>query len=242
MENLYTFKRKENKYLITPQQHKLLLDMIGSHLKEDEFGESTICNIYLDTPTNYLIRQSIEVTEDDLPYKEKLRIRSYGIPGENDKVFIELKKKFKGIVYKRRIATTLAKAESYLKEGKLPEESQIMKEIDYTMKKYGRPAPSMMVFYERKAWFDKDQPSLRITFDRNTRYRAEDLSYEYGMSGKLLFTDDTRIMEIKACGAYPQWLVEALDALKIRKQSFSKIATAFKKEKASAFREDRLTA
>ena len=94
----------------------------------------------------------------------------------------------------------------------------------------GCPQPSAMVFYERKAWFDKDQPSLRITFDRNTRYRMDDLSYEYGSSGKLLFPDDTRILEIKACGAYPLWLCRALEDLDIRKQTFSKIATAFKKE------------
>ena len=230
MENTYTFKRKENKYLITPQQQSALLEMTGEHLREDEFGESTVCNIYLDTPSNHLIRESIAVTEEDRPYKEKLRIRAYGIPEKDDKVFIELKKKFKGIVYKRRIATTLSKAESYLKEGRLPEESQIMKEIDYTMRRYGMPQPSAMVFYERKAWFDKDQPSLRITFDRNTRYRMDDLSYEYGSSGKLLFPDDTRILEIKACGAYPLWLCRALEDLDIRKQTFSKIATAFKKE------------
>ena len=242
MDNLYTFKRKENKYLITPQQHDALLEMIGEHLKEDEFGESTVINTYLDTPTRCLIRRSIEATEDGLPYKEKLRIRSYGIPAEDGKVFIELKKKFKGIVYKRRIAAAPRKAEAYLKEGELPEESQIMKEIDYTMNKYGRPQPFMMVIYERKGWFDKDQPCLRITFDRNTRYRADDLSYEYGTGGRLLFTDDTRILEIKTSGAYPQWLCEALDKLNIRKRSFSKIAAAFKKEHSLTYRKEAQTA
>ena len=230
MENTYTFKRKENKYLITPQQHSDLLELAAGHLEEDGFPESTVCNIYLDTPTDRLIRESIDVTEEDRPYKEKLRIRAYGIPEKDDTVFIELKKKFKGIVYKRRISTTLSKAESYLKEGRLPEEGQIMNEIDYTMRKYGMPQPSVMVFYERKAWHDKDQSDLRITFDRNTRYRTEDLSYEYGSAGKLLLPGDTRILEIKACGAYPFWLCEALDSLSIRKQTFSKVATAYKKE------------
>ncbi len=230
MAILNTFQRKENKYLISKEQQKALLAMIGDHLIIDEYGESTISNIYLDTPQHYLIRESIDVTEDDKPYKEKVRIRAYGIPGADDNTFIELKKKFKGIVYKRRITTTLAKAERYLKEGVLPEDSQIMREIDWTMKKYGMPAPSIMVFYERLGYFDKDQPCIRITFDRNTRYRMDDLSYEYGTGGKLLFTDDTRIMEIKASGAYPLWLADALDRLNIRKQSFSKVATAYRKD------------
>ena len=229
MAILNTFQRKENKYLISKQQQESLLKLIGSHLVKDEYGESTVSNIYLDTPQHYLIRESIDVTEDKRPYKEKVRIRAYNIPEAQDNVFIELKKKFKGIVYKRRLTTTLAKAERYLKEGVLPEESQIMREIDWKMKKYGMPQPSIMVFYERLGYFDKDQPCIRITFDRNTRYRMDDLSYEYGSGGKLLFADDTRIMEIKASGAYPLWLVNALDSLDIRKQSFSKVATAYRK-------------
>ena len=230
MSSRDTFHRKENKYLISSAQQAAFLEMIKDHIQEDEFGESTVCNIYLDTPSRWLIRESIDVTEDDRPYKEKLRIRAYGIPGAQDNVFIELKKKFKGIVYKRRVCTTLEKAIDYLRGGDLPEDSQIMREIDFTMKKYGYPQPFMMVFYERMGYFDKEQPCIRITFDRNTRYRAEDLSYEYGSGGRLLFTDDTRILEIKASGAYPLWLVEALENLDIRKVSFSKIATAYKKE------------
>lgn len=230
MEILSTFQRKENKYLISGQQQEALLETIGQRLMKDEYGESTVSNIYLDTPEHYLIRESIDVTEDRRPYKEKIRIRAYDIPQAQDDVFIELKKKFKGIVYKRRLTTTLAKAERYLKEGILPEESQIMREIDWTMKKYGMPQPSIMVFYERLGYFDKEQPCIRITFDRNTRYRTDDLSYEYGSGGKLIFTDDTRIMEIKASGAYPLWLVESLDSLDIRKQTFSKVAAAYKKE------------
>ena len=99
-----------------------------------------------------------------------------------------------------------------------------------------------MVFYERKGWYDKDQPCIRITFDRNTRYRTDDLSYDYGMGGHLLFSDDTRIMEIKASGAYPLWLVNALESLGIRKQSFSKVATAYRKDKSVFFRKFSKTA
>lgn len=229
MNNTYTFQRKENKYLITPAQHEAFLRIAAEHLEADRFAKSTVCNIYLDTPTHYLIRESMDVTEEDRPYKEKLRIRTYGTADRDSKVFIELKKKFKGIVYKRRIETTLGKADAYLKEGRLPEESQIMKEIDHTMRKYGWPEPSIMVFYERTSWFDRDQPCIRITFDSNTRYRTEDMDFELGSCGHLLFKDDTRIMEIKVPGAYPLWLTEALDSLGIRKQSFSKVAAAYKK-------------
>lgn len=228
MNNTCTFQRKENKYLITPAQHEAFLKLAAEHLKADKYAKSTVCNIYLDTPTHYLIRESIDVTEEDRPYKEKLRIRTYGSAGPDSTVFIELKKKFKGIVYKRRVETTLRKAEAYLKEGRLPEEGQIMKEIDFAMRKYGWPEPSIMVFYERTSWFDRDEPCIRITFDSNTRYRTEDMDFELGSCGHLLFKDDTRILEIKVPCAYPLWLTEALDSLGIRKQSFSKVATAYK--------------
>ncbi len=225
---MFTFRRKENKYLITPKQHEALLALVQEHLTDDPYGESTVCNIYLDTPSHFLIGESIDVTEEGRPYKEKLRIRSYGIPGEDSSAFLELKKKYKGIVYKRRISTVMSKLESYLRGGPQPEDSQIMREIDFAIRRYSWPQPSMMIFYERKGYFCKDDTDLRITFDRNTRYRTDDLSYEYGSGGSLLFTDDTRILEIKAVNAYPMWLIEALNALGIRKQTFSKVATAFK--------------
>lgn len=225
---MFTFRRKENKYLITPAQQDALTDLIKEHLTDDPYGEKTVCNIYLDTPSHFLIGESMDVTEEGRPYKEKIRVRCYGLPGKDSEMFLELKKKYKGIVYKRRICTTPEKLESYLKGGRQPEDSQIMREIDFTMRRYGWPKASMMIFYERKGYFCKDDPSLRITIDRNTRYRTDDMSFDYGSGGRLMFKDDTRILEIKAVNAYPMWLVEALNALGIRKQTFSKAATAFK--------------
>ena len=229
---MFTFRRKENKYLITPEQQEALFALIGSHFTDDPYGESTVCNIYLDKPSHFLIGESIDVTEEGRPYKEKLRIRTYGIPSEGSKVFLELKKKYKGIVYKRRIQTTPAKLDDYLDNRVCPEESQIMREIDFAMKRYEWPKPSIMIFYERKGYFGKEDDTLRITVDRNTRYRTEDLSFEYGSGGRLFFGDDTRILEIKAVNAYPLWLVEALNSLGIRKRTFSKVATAFRMDAA----------
>ena len=227
-DDVFTFRRKENKYLITPAQQEALLDVIKEHLKDDPYGESTVCNIYLDTPSHFLIGESIDVTEEGRPYKEKLRIRSYGIPNEGSEIFLELKKKYNGIVYKRRIKTSPEKLKSYLDGGAQPEDSQIMREIDFAMRRYGWPKPAIMIFYERKGYFCIDDPMLRITVDRNTRYRTDDLSYGYGSGGRLLFKDDTRILEIKAVNAYPMWLVGALCSLGIKKQTFSKVAMAFK--------------
>ena len=234
MEYLYTFKRKENKYLIDPYRQELFLQRIRDRVTDDPYGEKTVCNIYLDTPGFRMIQSSIEATEEEKPFKEKIRLRSYRLPGPGSDVFLELKKKYKGIVYKRRLCAPLGIIQRYLAGGDLPEDSQTAKEIDFAMKRYGWPEARMMVFYERAGFFGAEDPSLRITIDRNTRYRADDLHFDYGSGGRLLLPDDTRILEIKASNAYPLWLVRTLDELGIRKTTFSKVATAYKKENNNA--------
>ena len=123
------FERIEKKYRITAAQKEAVLREIGGRLLEDRFCRSTIQSLYLDTPDHRIIRNSIEAKGHSV-YKEKIRVRSYGTPGREDKVFFELKKKYKGIVYKRRVCMTLAEAERYLEEGICPKDSQIMREID----------------------------------------------------------------------------------------------------------------
>ena len=223
MRTTCNFKRIEKKYLLSEAQYDALFSRIGRHLKPDEFGRSTVMSIYLDTPDHRLIRDSIEAAD----YKEKLRLRSYGTAAEDSKVFLELKKKFGGVVYKRRAAMTLAEAERYLQHGTKPFESQIMSEIDWAMRLYGRPQPAMMIACEREAWFDEEHPDLRLTFDRNIRYRETDLRLSRSAAGETLLPEETVLLEIKTAGAMPLWLADALDAERILPGRFSKYGTAY---------------
>lgn len=222
-EELCIFKRIEKKYRLTRQQKQLLLDTVGDYLTPDEHGESTICSLYLDTPDYLLIRNSIDAEA----YKEKLRLRSYGTPRPDSSVFLELKKKYQGVVYKRRVVMTLQEAERYLDTGEMPRDSQIMREIDYAMEFYHRPKPAMMIVYERDAYYVKGMPNLRITFDGSVRYRNRDLFLEAGPQGKTIIPPDTVLMEIKTDGAMPVWLSHALDQCGILPTSFSKYGTAY---------------
>lgn len=224
-KDICIFKRIEKKYIISAGEKEKLVSLISEHLIPDKHGKSTISSLYLDTPDFLLIRKSIEAKT----YKEKLRLRCYGTPNEQSKVFLEIKKKFKGVVYKRRIALTLRQAKEYLEKGKKPEESQIMSEIDYAMHFYKRPKPKALVSYEREAYFVKNLPNLRITFDNNVRFRTEDLFLENGSRGISILPDDKFIMEIKTDGAMPLWLSEALDLCSILPSSFSKYGTAYQK-------------
>ncbi len=222
--DIYIFKRVEKKYRVTSQTKDALLAEIGRYLIPDSHGKSTISSIYLDTPDFLIIRNSLEAKT----YKEKLRLRCYGTPELDSKVFLEIKKKFKGVVYKRRIALTLSQAYEYLEKGVRPEESQIMSEIDYAMDFYRQPTAKMLVSYEREAYFAKDMPTLRLTFDSSPRYRENDLRLESGNDGTKILPDGEFILEIKTDGAMPVWLSHALDKLSIYPSSFSKYGNSYR--------------
>ncbi len=223
MDTICIFKRIEKKYLLSETQFDALFQRIGPRLKPDEYGRSTVMSLYLDTPDHRIIRNSMEAVD----YKEKLRLRSYGTADAYTTVFLEIKKKFGGVVYKRRAAMTLAEAERYLDQGAKPFESQIMSEIDWAMKLYGRPKGAMLIACEREAWFDEEYPDLRMTFDRNIRYRENELRLDRGSAGNHLLPRNTVLLEIKTAGAMPLWLAHALDAGGILPGSFSKYGAAY---------------
>lgn len=223
MDTTYIFKRVEKKYLLTNEQYRMLFARIGMRLKPDRFGRSTVISLYLDTPDHLLIRNSIDATV----YKEKLRLRSYGTPNADTVVYLELKKKFEGVVYKRRVAMKLADAERYFRTGEKPFCNQVISEIDYAMRFYGHPLPAMLIACEREAWFDDAHPDLRLTFDSSIRYRESNLKLSLGSAGILLIPDSTKLLEIKTGGAMPLWLVHALEECQIVSTSFSKYGTAY---------------
>ncbi|MBQ8924840.1 MAG: polyphosphate polymerase domain-containing protein [Clostridia bacterium] len=218
------FARKELKYRLTASQDRFLREALAPYVRPDRYGESTICNIYYDTPDFRLIRKSIEKPV----YKEKLRLRSYGPAGPDDNTFLELKKKYKGIVYKRRICLSERDAMNYLNgTSPLPEDSQIAKELDWFLASYGNLQPAVYLDYDRTAFYAKDDPDLRITFDRNIHFRTDDLSLQSLPGGRFVIRPGESIMEIKADGAMPLWLTALLTQANAQRTPFSKYGTAY---------------
>lgn len=195
-------------------------------MTEDNYGLHTICSIYFDTDDNRLIRNSIEKPL----YKEKLRLRSYGVPTNDDfEVFLELKKKYKGIVYKRRQALTLSAAKGYIQNDLLPADSQIFREIDY-FRSYYSAYPKIFIAYDRIAMAGNSDTNLRMTFDFRIRCRRNDLDLQAGDHGTELLSSGSVLMEIKIPGAMPIWLCSALSQLKLYPVSFSKYGQFYIKE------------
>ena len=226
MGNLtYVFERVERKFLLTPAQYAGLMRTLPEYMQADQYGESTILSLYLDTEDSLLIRRSLEKPV----YKEKLRLRSYGVPREMDNVFLEVKKKVRGVVYKRRICLPLAQAMECLAQGSVPAaDGQIGREIAYMLRRY-RLRPAVLLAYDRTAYAELE-PSpnrLRITIDRDIRSRQTDLDLRLGSAGESLLAPGMRLMEIKTAHAIPLWLCAALDQNEIRPTSFSKYGRVY---------------
>ena len=218
------FERHEMKFLLNTQQRCYLEHAILPRMRPDEHGESTVCNVYYDTPDYLLIRRSMEHPI----YKEKIRMRSYGPAYGDTPVFLELKKKYNGIVYKRRISLPLDKAEAFMhREIPMPQDSQIGREIDWFCLSYENLRPAAHISYDRDAWFDRNDPELRITFDRNILWQTEDCSLSALPCGHSLLSAGESLLEIKTASSIPMWLVSVLDEAEIRKTSFSKYGSAY---------------
>lgn len=213
------FNRYEKKYLLDPETYEMFKKELDSYMTEDAYGWHTIRNIYFDTDDNQLIRTSIEKPK----YKEKFRVRCYGEPEEDSQCFLEIKKKYNGIVNKRRIDMPLKEARAYLQHGEKPqnEQGQIFREIDYFMERY-EIAPKRYIAYDRLALFGNDDPEFRVTFDDNIRSRVNDLTLYSDENTELLLEPGYKLMEVKMSGAMPYWFVSLLSKYKIYSISFSK--------------------
>ena len=224
MGSQMVFKRYEIKYLLTRKQKETVLAAMKPYMELDAYGRSTIRNIYYDTDNYRLARKSLEKPI----YKEKLRARSYAQVQPDDKVFVELKKKYDGVVYKRRIEIPEKAAMDYLTgKAPAPEENQITEEIDYFLYFYGKLVPKVFLSYEREAYYTKEPSEFRVTFDENILWRETDLSLEKGVYGTPILLPGQTLMEIKTPGNIPLWMVKVLSEEKIRKTTFSKYGNAY---------------
>lgn len=227
------FDRIEKKYLITAEKKRKILKELRKHMKKDKYFKSGVFNIYFDTDNYDFIIKSI----DHPTFKQKLRARSYD---GYDKVFFELKTKMlskdHNVGYKRRVlimhkdyddlvkgrASMLELASRKIEEGS---DLQIAKEVDYFMQHFYLK-PKILVYYDRESYVDDD--GLRITFDENLRYRNKNLKFLKKSSDKAYFKSKKNIiMEIKAHGFLPLWLVDLLSAEHIYPERFSKIGKIY---------------
>lgn len=218
-------KRSEYKYILTKDQLVSFKSLILEHMKLDQYGLTTISSIYYDTPDFRIIRNSIEGPI----FKEKIRLRSYGLADSTKQVFLELKRKALGIVYKRRIGLFENNANSFFNAHASLGNDQIAKEITYFRDYYKNLIPQIVIIYDRLAYEELNDGDLRLTIDQNPRYRTNEFNLHTTDKGELLLNEGEAILEIKVQEEIPLWLTNILSELKIYKSTFSKAGEAYKR-------------
>ena len=236
------FKRHELKFIVTKAQKAVILQEIKRYMIPDRFGRSTIRNIYFDTDDYILARHSI-VKPD---FKEKLRIRSYDRADRESTVFVELKRKFDHVVYKRRVAMPEAEAMKWMQGANAGTPgaargsdqgtcTQMQREIEYFLSYYSDLRPMVFLSYNREAYRMKDtaecsasDSDFRVTFDENILCRDYDISLASEIYGDMVLDEYKVLMELKCSGGIPRWMTKVLSEERIYKTAFSKYGTAYK--------------
>ena len=220
------FKRIEQKYILNKDEYEKMQEIIIKYFNKDKYYQSKIFNIYFDNLNNDMMISSIEKPI----FKKKIRVRKYG---EDNKVYLEIKEKYNGIVYKRRVSLTDDEFDDYIQKKK-GNDKQIMKEIDYYINYY-KLKPYMFLAYDRLSYYDKDNESFRLTFDSNIRYRFNNLDLLDNKNNKKYFEEEKYIMEVKARNSLPIWFVSYLSENKIYPDSFSKAGNIYIKERGNVY-------
>ncbi|MBO4452949.1 MAG: polyphosphate polymerase domain-containing protein [Clostridia bacterium] len=218
-------KRYELKYILDPIQTEYFIKSLEGHMRIDGYGLTSVASLYYDTPDRRLIIRSIEKPK----FKEKIRVRSYGVATDDSPVFLELKRKAEGVVYKRRVQTTVPEAERFFAGEDVFSDGQINREITFFRDHYGKLVPACMIICDRTAYYEPDG-DLRLTIDASPRYRVTDLDLRAPAEGKLLLPEGYTVLEIKVQQSIPLWLSAILDKGGIYKASFSKYGTAYKQQ------------
>lgn len=221
------FYRRELKYLISHTTYEALLEALTPYMKADSFGTDgkyAISSLYFDTPHHSIYWE----TANQLPIRQKLRLRTYERSEPGGAAFFEIKQKVNNWVHKRRTMLTLAEGYRFVDLWSHSEPQQIAssneqvaREIWQFQHQY-QLKPKVIVRYERHALECLNDPELRITFDRQLTCRSDSLLLEADEAEKHFVNPDFVIMEVKAGRSIPLWLSRMLADFGCQRSALSK--------------------
>ena len=217
------FSRNEKKYIISQEQSEKLKIRIAEFMKPDKYSTYWVQNLFYDTENWDMIHTSM----DKPYYKEKMRLRCYGSIVETDRVFLELKKKYSGVVYKRRVPLTPTNVMAMsIGENLRQSNSQISKELEYHIERTG-VTEKFYLGYHRQAFAGITEGDLRLTIDSDIRYRLDNLDFAQLINRGTALDSNIFLLEIKTTSNIPLWLTKMLGELGIYSTPFSKYAACF---------------
>lgn len=217
------FSRNEKKYQITQHKAAQLVEAISNKMKPGKYGTYWVQNLFFDTDNWDIIHTSMEKPH----YKEKMRLRCYGTPETTDRMFLEFKKKYDGVVYKRRFPIVPAELANYtINEILSRANTQIAKELVYHIQQKG-VTEKFYISYNRQEFTGVHDEDLRLTIDSNISYRLDSLFFTQPQLDCSALDPNKFLLEIKMPLSIPLWLSHILSDLGIFASSFSKYAACF---------------
>lgn len=228
--------RLEYKYLVPLEELSRLRQAISPFVEADEYaqnetGEYTVHSVYFDTFSLDYYYQKVA----GIQHRKKIRVRGYNERERDTPVFLEIKRKNNMAISKKRAPLlfkhirdlfVIGDVEQYVLNGDgTPEAVEDARRFFYHVYRHAL-RPTVLIRYEREAFFGKFNSSLRITFDKNLRsspYPAlEDL---FGADGAVSSLLGHFILEVKfhdCIPSIPSWLKTILEHFNLKRAALSK--------------------
>ncbi|MFX1445368.1 MAG: VTC domain-containing protein [Promethearchaeota archaeon] len=234
------FNRFEIKYQISMIQKNILSRQIHPFMELDPYVNNNhnyeVRSVYFDSP----FRKSFFEKINGVGIRVKLRIRYYPDfqNGNQEFVFLELKKKINENVSKSRILVPFLDAFEIIDNStekaknfynKATNEDKIkLKEMWYLFNRYNLK-PICVVCYNREPYMDKMENRFRLTFDTNVRVRYFDFDLHSGEGSKYVVPPNLCIMEIKFNNFIPNWIIKIFQKNNIIQEKTSKFANGLER-------------
>jgi len=210
--------REELKYVIPDEVLDGLRREISPFVELDEYGAGfeergyTVRSIYLDSPQLLYYHEK----QAHLQNRKKLRIRGYNENGSDDRVFLEIKRKFSSAIAKDRAPMAFSDLTSLFQSNEVerfigswngfPKAREAARNFFYHVC-HSNLRPTNLVVYEREAFLGRFDPTLRLTFDRTLRGRMYPELMDLFVEHELLpVMPGNFILEVKFNTAFPSWL------------------------------------
>lgn len=226
--------RLEHKYIVTPEVALAVRDFVASYLEIDEFGATQpnlsypVHSLYLDSDDLRIYWSTINGDKN----RYKLRLRFYE-NRPNAPVYFEIKRRMNSAIMKQRGAVR-REAVNQVLAGMLPDPTQmtsadprhlvaIQRFVELTTTLAAKPKAH--IAYQREAWVQPDDNSIRVTLDRDvlccvdqTTDLKTEMDHPYRVFGNHV------VLELKFTGRFPDWFAQLVRTYNLHQGSAAKYA------------------
>lgn len=235
--------RHEAKYVIPVTLLPDIREFIRPFCEPDPYTKGDpptyrVTTLQLDTPDFALHNAK----EHEALNRFKLRIRTYGEPGENP-VFLEIKRKIRSTIVKSRTSVPFdAWGPHLLTEPMVSLEFKSRKE-EIGFLEFRRlteeigARPVVLVRYVRESYFGRIDHYARISFDRRLEYQPTTSWTSWGRGGRWIPMDSSMaqdkqnaysgvVLELKTLSDAPKWMIDLVVEFGLERTGNCKYSTA----------------